>query len=562
MKRFNPFRFFGRRLHRREDNDENRDQNRENIDENDENIDENDIENITETMNNDENAQNVNNNADIRENDGENQMEGVVESSSGVENAQNGAQNQNQRQNVLVVVKIYPKQVVFSRLACVLKEIEFHSLYETHRSVANFYGTSRDTNNFYLVLELCPNGSLLHLSEKYDGNVPLEIVKYYAAELLNLLEFLHEKKVILYRALDMRKLLLDTKNGIKLVSFRRALPVEKMTEAREILEKKMFEEDIQFHEKKSNHERIARGCVPLFSPSLLHHITPKIDLWTLGAIIVFLLTGKLSHPPTDSNGQYRNDILGEYCLDDIEDPQILDFLNQLWALGSNGILSSKCEEGEIEAAIKDKSHFDKLKKHPFFTGIPIEEMENTTVPRIPKSLRTICLDYIKKNSRNHWNDSFKWETKFPSELLNKLFYGDITNLIEQRKATYLKKGEHIVKCGTVWHTNFFKWKFRAKLVLTTLPRFIIVDVEKNKKIEEFNWVCSSLEGGVPIVLMEVNSNGKDMFTISKTQQKRAIQKKFVLDSQDANEWVEAVHQSASTCVHSGNVAKGVMEPLN
>lgn len=54
----------------------------------------------------------------------------------------------------------------------------------------------------------------------------------------------------------------------------------------------------------------------------------------------------------------------------------------------------------------------------------------------------------------------------------------------------------MVKVGTVIMSSLiFRWKYKAKLILTNHPRLIVVDLEKNKKIDEISWICSSIDGG-------------------------------------------------------------------
>lgn len=60
----------------------------------------------------------------------------------------------------------------------------------------------------------------------------------------------------------------------------------------------------------------------------------------------------------------------------------------------------------------------------------------------------------------------------------------------------MKPGEVVVKSGYVWYTQpIFRWKVKAKLILTNHPRLVVIDGEKNKKLDEIQWNCTSIEGG-------------------------------------------------------------------
>lgn len=49
-----------------------------------------------------------------------------------------------------------------------------------------------------------------------------------------------------------------------------------------------------------------------------------------------------------------------------------------------------------------------------------------------------------------------------------------------------------------------------------------------------------------MVMMEVSSSAPDLFSVSKLDTKKPSERKYQLEGKDADEWVEAVHQSAST----------------
>jgi protein kinase A len=69
-----------------------------------------------------------------------------------------------------------------------------------------------------LKLDYCPGGevfSYLRKAKRFDENM----ARFYAAEIVLILEFLHEKEGVAYRDMKPENLLLDAEGHIKLVDF-------------------------------------------------------------------------------------------------------------------------------------------------------------------------------------------------------------------------------------------------------------------------------------------------------------------------------------------------------
>lgn len=106
--------------------------------------------------------------------------------------------------------------------------------------------------------------------------LPLSIVQFYAAELVNALEYMKGKGVA-HRNLKPENILLDSKYHIKLCDFECALIVT--NDCQELTTKKVSSKFV--------------GTAEYISPEILLNLPsgPASDIWALGCIIYQLLTG-------------------------------------------------------------------------------------------------------------------------------------------------------------------------------------------------------------------------------------------------------------------------------
>ncbi|KAI7890326.1 camp-dependent protein kinase 2 [Mucor mucedo] len=104
-----------------------------------------------------------------------------------------------------------------------LKQVE-HTNNEKHilESVAhpflvNMWGTFQDNVNLYMVMDYVPGGELFSVLRR-SKRFPDHVAKFYAAEVILAIEYMHSKNVI-YRDLKPENLLLDSQGHIKITDF-------------------------------------------------------------------------------------------------------------------------------------------------------------------------------------------------------------------------------------------------------------------------------------------------------------------------------------------------------
>ena len=88
---------------------------------------------------------------------------------------------------------------------------------QAHPGIIRLYSTFNDNMSLYYVLELASNGELLHLIRQ-NGSFDVDSARYYSAQLIDTIEFMHERDVI-HRDLKPENILLDNEMRIKVTDF-------------------------------------------------------------------------------------------------------------------------------------------------------------------------------------------------------------------------------------------------------------------------------------------------------------------------------------------------------
>jgi polo-like kinase 1 len=152
-----------------------------------------------------------------------------------------------------------------------------------------------DSQNVYILLELCQNQSMNELLKRRKRLHELE-VKCYTAQIINALKYLHSHRVI-HRDLKLGNLFLNDKMQIKLGDFGLATKLD-------------FE-----GEKK----RTICGTPNYIAPEVLEGRSGhsyEVDVWSLGVIIYTLIIGKPPFETTDVKATYNRIKKNQYSFPD------------------------------------------------------------------------------------------------------------------------------------------------------------------------------------------------------------------------------------------------------
>ena len=229
--------------------------------------------------------------------------------------------------------------------------------------LVKLYCCFQDKEHLYFIMEFIQGGELffhLHREIRFDD----EKTRFYIAELILVLNFLHKNNII-YRDIKPENILLDIDGHIKLTDF----GLSKLCSG------------------ENEKAYTICGTVYYIAPEVLEGkgYNNTVDWWSLGCLMYEMLSGR---PLFNFNGgkinikEYKNKIVlpnnfSEEAKDLINNLLILDPKKRLGA-GKNG--------------------FTNLKNHPYFNDIDWDDLENKEMepPFVPKIEGKLDLKYFDK----------------------------------------------------------------------------------------------------------------------------------------------------------------------
>eukprot|EP01097_Dermamoeba_algensis_P008356 TRINITY_DN554_c0_g1_i1.p1 TRINITY_DN554_c0_g1~~TRINITY_DN554_c0_g1_i1.p1 ORF type:complete len:240 (-),score=38.52 TRINITY_DN554_c0_g1_i1:838-1521(-) len=154
-----------------------------------------------------------------------------------------------------------------------------------HHFVIGLFSTFSTSTHLYFVLEYCPNGEMFNHIRNL-GSLSMECSKFYAAELISAMEYIHSKGII-HRDLKPENILLDEKMHIRVIDFGTAKAIGTTPGART----KSFEGTVEYMSAELLGENACSGLIS--------------DLWALGCIIYqfLVLRNTLANNATYSQPQ-------------------------------------------------------------------------------------------------------------------------------------------------------------------------------------------------------------------------------------------------------------------
>ncbi|KAF8548443.1 kinase-like protein, partial [Imleria badia] len=178
-----------------------------------------------------------------------------------------------------------------------------------HPGIIHLHWTFQDEWSLFFVLDLAPNGEMQSRISRM-GSLSLACARYYTAQIVDAIEYMHDKDVI-HRDLKPENLLLDSEFRIKITDFGTG----------KILENS---------EERANS---FVGTAQYVSPELLErNETSKrrvSDLWSLGCIVFQMIAGKFAFQGLSEYLTWQKIKSLDYSFPPGFDEDAKDFVSQL-----------------------------------------------------------------------------------------------------------------------------------------------------------------------------------------------------------------------------------------
>jgi 3-phosphoinositide dependent protein kinase-1 len=169
-----------------------------------------------------------------------------------------------------------------------------------HPGIVRLYYTFQDESSLYYVLDLCNGGELLGVLKK-TGSFDVECTRFYGAQILDAIDYMHSRGII-HRDLKPENVLLDDQMHVKITDFGTA---KLLPDPRQIQDASQRGVPEPGNADSDGDGRAASfvGTAEYVSPELLTHKTAgkASDIWAFGCIIYQLLAGR---PPFKAGSEY------------------------------------------------------------------------------------------------------------------------------------------------------------------------------------------------------------------------------------------------------------------
>ncbi|KAI9053507.1 hypothetical protein LZ554_002462 [Drepanopeziza brunnea f. sp. 'monogermtubi'] len=251
--------------------------------------------------------------------------------------------------------QLYALKIVKSNMSLKKMEQKFQTELQIHSkmkqaNIVQFHRAFSYEKCTYIVLELCPNGSLMDMVRKRKYITQPE-VRYWTVQMAGAIKYMHAKGII-HRDLKMGNIFLDKDMNVKVGDFGLAALL-------------MSGKDWQACRRTT-----LCGTPNYIAPEILAKDKGghdhAVDIWSLGIIIFAMLTGKPPFQSATSDEIYRRAREREY------DWPTLDT--------SENVISDEAKDlvSELLQAAEKRPDPDTIVQHPFFTCGLVPQPEEMT----------------------------------------------------------------------------------------------------------------------------------------------------------------------------------------
>ncbi|KIK98559.1 hypothetical protein PAXRUDRAFT_823726 [Paxillus rubicundulus Ve08.2h10] len=240
-----------------------------------------------------------------------------------------------------------------------------------HSGIVHLHWTFQDDWSLFFVLDLATNGEMQTRISRM-GSLSLACTRYYTAQIIDALEYMHDKDVI-HRDLKPENLLLDSNFRIKITDFGTGKILESAEERA--------------------HSFV--GTAQYVSPELLerNETSKSSDLWSLGCIVFQMIAGKFAFQGLSDYLTWQKIKSLDYTFPDGFDEDAKDFVTKLLVR----------DPLQRIGATRSPSSPSPLRNHPFLASINWETLWTDPAPPLEPGL-------VKKERPNNGGGGL-WDTE-------------------------------------------------------------------------------------------------------------------------------------------------------
>ncbi|ANB11372.1 serine/threonine protein kinase PKH2 [Sugiyamaella lignohabitans] len=240
-------------------------------------------------------------------------------------------------------IKVLDKRHIIKEKKVKYVNIEKNSLNRLgdHPGIIKLYYTFQDERSLYFVLDFASNGELLSLI-KQMGSLDEDCTRYYGAQILDAVDFMHSKGVI-HRDLKPENILLDYKMRLKITDFGTAKLLDPI---KDDSGKEVYPEEVR--------TTSFVGTAEYVSPELLTDkaTDKRSDIWAFGCIIYQMIAGRPPFKAANEYQTFQKIVKLQYSYPPGFPYMVRDLVKKLLVLNP-----------------KNRLDLNQIKKHDFFAGV-------------------------------------------------------------------------------------------------------------------------------------------------------------------------------------------------
>ncbi|KAM3132574.1 hypothetical protein pb186bvf_015387 [Paramecium bursaria] len=239
-----------------------------------------------------------------------------------------------------------------------------------HPGLINLKASFQSQDQIYLVLELVEGGDFANFL-KINSNLTHQIIQFYTAEIVSILEVLHTNGIA-HRDVKPENIMVSSDLHIKMIDFGTAtffdqsqLPqsvIERLQELKDLSRKDdRFKDEIDEYQQK--HKATFVGTAEYVSPELLEDeiCGPQADLWALGCIIYKMYVGNTPFNDSTEYLIFQKIKQVQYAKTNKIPAEAMSLIQSLLQRDPMSRLGAEI--------IGIKNSYKQLKAHPFFKDI-------------------------------------------------------------------------------------------------------------------------------------------------------------------------------------------------